>query len=361
MEIKTYNRSQLSDFINSAEFDTMPVVPISKQRAISQINNPRAADEDVLLAVCYEKRVMAGYLGVLPDNIFNGDKSVKVGWLSCFWVDERYSSRPVAAGLFLEILDAWDRNILITNFVPSLLPLYRKTGLFSKEKTMHGIRAYLRMNLGEILPPKNTLFRSIRPLLTFADSVFNLAADIRFKFFREYPMHDIKWKELTELDDTAADFIRNRNNRDNWTRRHALEITWILRNPWILEKSPDKESKKYYFSSVSNRFFYKIITVKDSKGMTGFALICIRNRTMSVPYVFSENYDTIAGILVNYMVGLKCDMITVFHTELARAMKKISFPFLFKKEILKYYLISKSLEFIDGLKFQDGDGDCAFY
>jgi hypothetical protein len=92
-------------------------------------------------------------------------------------------------------------------------------------------------------------------------------------------------------------------------------------------------------------------------------MICIRSNNLTVPYIFCEvaQYEMISMILVNIMVELKLNMITVFQDQLAQAVTRCKGPFLLKKKIIKPYLITKKLEFINKLSFQDGDGDCAFY
>lgn len=82
MEIKSYNKQQLKEFIESDAFNRLSVIPISKHRAISQINNPRASTEDILLVVQFDKDNVVGYLGVLPDYLFLVDqKKNLVGYL----------------------------------------------------------------------------------------------------------------------------------------------------------------------------------------------------------------------------------------------------------------------------------------
>lgn len=359
MDIRKYNRIQLREFIDSADFSEMPLIPISRHRALSQICNPRADENDILLAVSFEEKRMTGYLGVLPDLIFLNNRSIKAGWLSCFWVDEAFRSSPAPAALLLEIMDAWDGRILITNFVPSLLTFYLKTGLFNSAIIVNGIRGYLRLNLGEILPPKNSIFRRIGPVLSVADVIFNSIADLRFAFRAKLPQRDYNVKD--HLDSELYEFI-DFYNSDNLTRRSLNEIRWILNHPWVLQKNPDTESRKYYFSSVSKRFFYRIIRIGDKTGnSSGFVMVLIRDNHMTVPYIFSDKYENIAGILIDLMVELKCSMLTIFHPGLVQAVKKVNGPFLFKKGIKRHYLIAKKISTSGNQKFQDGDGDCAFY
>jgi hypothetical protein len=113
---------------------------------------------------------------------------------------------------------------------------------------------------------------------------------------------------------------------------------------------------------VRSRFIGKIARIKDNSGkVTGCVFFCVRDNNITVPYLFSNDFDTIAAILIKEMVELKCNMVTIFQEQLAASMRRNKWPFLFTKKIKRPYLISKKISFADHLKFQDGDGDCAFY
>ena len=51
MDIKLLNKRDLSIFIDSAEYEKLDNVPISKHRAKSHINNTRLNEDDVLLLI----------------------------------------------------------------------------------------------------------------------------------------------------------------------------------------------------------------------------------------------------------------------------------------------------------------------
>lgn len=219
----------------------------------------------------------------------------------------------------------------------------------------------MRCNLAEILPPKGSWYKRIRPILTLTDFIVNAVGNLRFLFFRGYNTDYIKWSYIELIDEKISAFIKSKNI--SWTRRGRADLQWILDYPWIIAKSePDSENLRYYFSSVSKRFLNRLIMISDHGKITGFIMVTIRNNNMTVPYVFSDTgYDSISEILINIMIEQHIDMITLFHSELARNLSSYKIPFLHKKTILKPYLISRKLDFIDELRFNDGDGDCVFY
>ena len=69
-EIIKLNKLELSIYIKSERFLNAPVLPISEHRALSQIKNPKALKDDVLLLLTYDNEKLIGYLGILPDDIF---------------------------------------------------------------------------------------------------------------------------------------------------------------------------------------------------------------------------------------------------------------------------------------------------
>jgi hypothetical protein len=363
METRLFNRQQLNDYINSDHYNRLTRIPISRHRAISQINNPRADEKDILLVTMVEDEDLVGYLGVLPDLIFHQNQWSRVGWLSCFWVDEAYRSESIAGTLFLHIMEAWENRILITNFVPSLASLYRRTGMFLPERIKTGIRAYMRLNLSEVLPPKARWLSTIKPFLSISDGLFNLVADFRFFFFRRQ-ISRFYYQFLDEPDVNTANYI-SLNIGNSLPQRSLTDLEWIIKYPWIHEQSTDDGyAGRYYFSSVSKRFFYKLIVwLNDEKALIGAAMILVRNNHLTVPYIFSgeTDFETLAQILTDYMVEMKLNMITIYDPRLIKAIRNRKMVFLYQKEILKPYFISKQLSFINNLNFQDGDGDCVFY
>jgi hypothetical protein len=260
-------------------------------------------------------------------------------------------------------MEAWGNRILITNFVPSLASLYRRTGMFLPERIKTGIRAYMRLNLSEVLPPKARWLSNIKPFLSISDRLFNLVADFRFFVFSRQ-VNTAYYQFLDEPDVNIANYI-SLNMGNSWPQRSMAELEWIIKYPWIHEQSTDDGyAGRYYFSSVSKRFYYKwIVLLNDEKVLIVAAMISVRNNHLTVPYVFAgeTGFDTLAQILTEYMVEMKLNMVTMYDPRLVKAIRKRRWIFLYQKEILKPYFISKQLNFINNLNFQDGDGDCVFY
>lgn len=80
IQLKTFNRKELEDFVLSGAFQQYDFLPVTKHRALSQIRNPKASDEDTLLILAFSEDKLAGYVGCFPDcfNV-NGKRSATHG------------------------------------------------------------------------------------------------------------------------------------------------------------------------------------------------------------------------------------------------------------------------------------------
>ena len=362
METISFTKSTLLEFIDSDKFNELSNLPISKLRAISQINNPRATEAHILLVAQFDGTKTVGYLGILPDAIHINDELFPVGWLTCFWVDETYKSQNVAANLFLRAIRAYNKNIFITNIVPRLEPVYQKTKLFFPTVYKIGFRGYLRFNLAEILPPKKPIFQTIKPLLKLGDSLLNALTDIRLNW-HNFKL-DTKPEYLQAIDHISEEFF-TKHQHNNWIKRSKKEIQWILEYPWLIQgEDTEQLNERYYFSCVEQAFKTKVVEFKNSHGeIIALLMLNIKNKNLTIPYLFAEssNYSKISTFLFELMYAEKLNIFTVYHQEFSNYLRSIKTPFLFSKEMKKPYFISKKFEPLQNLDFQDGDGDCAFY
>ena len=163
IEIKQLNKKLLLEYINSTDFGKGNDIPISHHRALSQVKNPRLNEEDVVLLLAYDGDNLVGYLGILPDTIFLKKRDpIKVGWLSCLWVSQQARGKGISMDLVAKSFDLWNKNIVLTDFVPYVKKIYDKTEQFIEEAhSKKGIRLYLKSDLQTILPPKKTVFEKI--------------------------------------------------------------------------------------------------------------------------------------------------------------------------------------------------------
>jgi GNAT superfamily N-acetyltransferase len=362
MEIKFYTTSTISGLVSTVQYRTLLHIPITRLRTVSHSLNPRASADDKILFVAWEGGEVTGYLGVLADRMFHKERPVRIGWLSCFWVDPAHRGKKLAQELFMKVMEAWDNHILITNMAPGTLNFYLRTNLFRPPLYKEGFRGFMRFNLGEILTPKKEIFRRIRPVLKAADGLGNIILGLRFLFVSKKKFQtDLRVEEVTGINTSTVNFI-SEHNREEHIRRNKAELEWILGHPWLtVGSSPTEESRRYYFSLIARRFSLRFLEFYDDKELAAFMVLSIRDNRLTVPYIYTADgrLPAIAEFLVKTLLDEKLSMITVFHGQLAAAMRSVRAPFLVRRKILRPYLSPLDLD-ISSLAFQDGDGDSVF-
>ena len=129
-DIIKYRKSNLHDYILSEDYKGLHTLPISHERAISHINNPRLDEDDLILITISFERKLLGYRTIMADKVLNGEKEVKVGWISGTWIDPKFRRKGLATILFDEIYKEWKGRLMYTNYAPSSKKVYDKIGVF---------------------------------------------------------------------------------------------------------------------------------------------------------------------------------------------------------------------------------------
>jgi len=366
VEIKTYNKAQLIELIGSRTFAEMPVIPISSHRALSHVSNPRADADDTLMIIAYDQNVMVGYLGVLADRIYNvKGEGYKCGWLSCMWVNPDLRGKGIAKQLLTTAFKAWSDHILVTEFTPEAKGLYDRSGGFNDLRVSSGLRCYLRFNLHEVLPKKNGKYKTYLPILKLVDSVANIPNGIRLSFFKPSIASLVSFRQVKEISATANAYIISKRN-SSFERRSADDLSWILHYPWLIQSAPTAESIRYHFSSVADRFDNHCVEVIQSDRIVGYLHFTIRDGNLKLPYCYfdPECMEDIVQYIYKLMYDYRLNMLTIFHRELTSYFEQRNTPFIYKRKILRHYIISKALDVHfadkDSLFIQDGDADCVF-
>jgi GNAT superfamily N-acetyltransferase len=366
MEIRRLNKKALQDFIDSEEFNTMPFIPITRHRALSHLSNPRAADDDILLLLAWDNKKLVGCLGILPDFLYDGDKIYKVGWLSASWIDPSERRKGIAGKILREALDACNNQALIADWVPEVNDVYEKSGLFVNFAWREGVQAYLRFNLRETLPLKKTFFG--KTILNAADKVLNIFNSARLychnvAFGNEYP----QFEKLDSIDDESSKFMSKWKDSETF-RRLEKELTWILKYPWVLQRSSEYPTpdKRYHFSSVLNEFRQEIIKIRNShKEMIAFLMLTVRNKSLQVPYLYyqPEHVETVARFIYRYMYEKRIKGVVLYEPRLSEYILKSKMPFISKQKAKIPYIIPKRFaeKLTDNKRIiQDGDGERVF-
>lgn len=354
VKIVGLNKQQLNGFTRSESFQKFSFSPISELREVSHLQNPRAKPDDVLLFLAYDDEILAGYLGILPDDVTadNGEK-FHFGWLSTLFVSENHRGKQIAQKLLFEAEQKYDKKLMITEFTPSAEGLYNKIGFFDYLKPKKAIRYYFKSNLAELLPSKKPVFENNKVWLKRLDTFVN--------YFIPYLSRKKNhlYKITTSIDAKLAKFIDCQ--KKNPVGRSISEFQWITDFPWL---SKEREQENYIFSSYSQDYEIFWVSVYQNQEIACTMLCSVRNAHLKVLYYFG-NSDFISEILPKIINKYKVKMMTVYDDKLNHSIQKNKSPkAIYTRVLERKYLIHKDLKAKIGdqfdFDFKDGDGDFSF-
>lgn len=365
IEIKTLNKNKLNEYINSDEFYSSLNIPISKVRAISHINNPRADKDDVLLLIAYLEGKMVGYLGLLPDWIYDSNNTkFKVAWMSCIWIDENVRGQGLSKKLIYKAFDCWDNNIIITEYTEPAKKLYIKLDLFEIFYKLEGIRLYNRFDTANVLTKRYPALKNLYFPFKVIDNLFNFLFEYRFIFFNQC-FDNLKLEYLSKLDSEIENFIADKS-KNQLFKRNSSEINWFLEYPWLLSGTKNDESaKRYFFSFIEKQYFTNILKIKNTDNKLIAVLIySIRNQNLKIPVLyFEETYTKYVCEVIEYIIFKnKINTASIYNHQINSTLERES-KSLFKKNISREFMISKKLKSklsLDNFIITDSDSDSIF-
>jgi len=368
LEIRAFSISALRMAIYSNELWDTNVIPITRHRAISHVNNPRADDDDVVLLAAYEGHKVIGYMGILADRIHIDNTEHKVGWLSTWWVDSAQRGRGLGRKLFSEALRHYDRYIAVSSFTASAKRVYDASEQFVTLKTLEGGVFIVRLDSNSRLPKRIPKLRFLRPALKLLDTAVNAFANLRLKVWRLRNSRiygDVEVEYINRIDEQTRQFIADRQ-KDELSRRNQEELNWVLMYPWVLSAPlGDRTSSRYRFSSVSEKFQYLLVKVFNSDDeMVAFIVLQVRDNVVKTPYFYyNDKYLKHAVYIIGcHIIELNAAVLLTCNSDIATNLWSGGFPCLHKRKMNRESIISRKFEGVDFGKYQlqDGDGDCAF-
>lgn len=366
MELREFNKAQLQEFIASGEYASYAILPITPMRAASQLKNPYAADDDVLLIIAFnDEKEICAYCGLLPGRI-SGGRDEKIWWNSCWWVDP-VKGRGMAMQLFFRMLKLTGKNMAFAELTPHTRKIVAHFDDFIFPDVPVGLRGFMRVQISELLPPKSAFFKKIRFLLLADDAVRNVLFGLLFyaKKIRRLPA-EVRVEESSAVDEEAGAFIAALDGKVLFNRTRE-ELNQIIENPWILERSVSNRRayENYYFSAVVRMFSQRFYKIFQGGRLCGVLVLTNRDGFLKVPYcVFSEDDARTITAAIYYLLGEEkwAHTFTTFHPWLVREMRKGRSPFVFKRKISRNFAINKvygDVDF-DRVLVPDGAGDGIF-
>lgn len=366
IETRKLNKQKLLEYIHSKDFGKGEAIPISMHRALSQCENPHLQDNDTLLILAEEQGEMIGYIGAMCDYMhLPKAEPYRMTWLTSMWVSEKARGKGLAVRLMSEAVDAANGTAIAADYAPYTLNIYKKTGQFASAPFQRkGIRLYVKFDTYTILAPKKAIFCRLGWLLKSIDFLLNFVLSLLFSLRRAQRI-SLKFEYVNEIDQEVNSFMAKTGGSEIFQRR-ASELNWIMKNPWILSRNAkDELNSKYEFSSTAKSFEFNAVKIRNNEGtLIGFILFSRKNGAMKLPYIFhDDSIEAIAKAAEYHIRKWRIKTATTFHPDLSAYWKGNKTPALFKKEIVRNYMITQKLEkwfFKTAVHMQDGDGDCVF-
>lgn len=368
MKFKTFTVADLELTLLSEDFWLAKTLPITKQKALSFCHNPRAEKDDPVLWVAYQDSQVVGYLGILPDKIFFNNADHKLGWLTSWWVDPRMANKAVGAILLYKALSTYRERVGVSGGSKEARKALHASQKFIALKPLKGLEIRFRLNATRAILRKFSSLKIFRVWFKFADVILDEIVNLRHFFWerRNTIRQRLTFEYVSSIDEATVRFIE-RHHQQDLTRKGKAALDWIMTYPWILSApQKDSASRRYYFSSISARFFYLGIKVfEQNNGMIGFLMLSIRNDRMSVVYSYfeSRHAPSITAAAVYHALAMGVSTLRLYDEQLVKSFSGLRCPFWSTQSISRGFFLSKA--FADSplaeCRLHGGDGDFAFY
>ena len=368
MEIKSFTVTDLNAALLSENFWLTKTLPITKHRALSYSHNPRADKDDIVLLVAYQDKQVIGYLGILPDKIFVNNAVYKFGWLTSWWVDSGCATTGVGAVLLFKALNAYHQYLGVSGGSKEARKSLQASQKFMALKTLKGLDIRFRFDVTRAISRKLPRMEIFRILFKIFDVIIDEIVNLRGYFWhrRTSIYRRLTFEYISSIDEETDHFIRRRYQHD-LTRKEKADLNWIMRYPWVLSTPlKDSASKRYYFSSRSDRFLYLGVKVFErNKEMIGFFMLKVRDDRMSVVYSFfeSQHAESVAAAVVYHSLKMDVSVLSLYDEQLVKSFAELRCPYWSTKAVSRGFFLSKAFAEIPlaDLRLHGGDGDLAFY
>lgn len=360
MVIKSYTRTDLYEFIHSDFYAILSKIPISYNRAIAQINNPGATDEDILLWVAYENAATIGYVGVLPDRLKTTKQDDRIFWLSCFWVDEDYRKSNTASALMMAVIREHRQQLMISNFLFSLEEDYYNIGIFKPVEYKNGCDFYLRARFTKLIISKFPRLRKTETVIQVAETTINQLFSV-WQWLQPRIKRNFSIKTTVTFDNELDTFLTGFTSLHGMNQRSAAYFQWIYTYRWVTEGKKDKDSERYYFSSISDRFTYLPVKMYENNTLCGFAWLKIRDRALTISFLYTDDNKItgFADYILNIVKDEQIDVISCFDDRLTAELQQRKSRFILRRRRRQPYLTPLMLN-CSIASLQEGEGDSVF-
>ncbi len=370
MIIREIKISELTTFVNSAEFASWENIPISPVRALSQSQNPDAKPNQIALVIALDDSgtKLLAYAGAFPSKITKKEK-IEFAWNSCWWVTEGEGG-DAGIKVFIRFLMSWENEVAFSDMTEKTFNIISSLGfceMFTREGLVLSIRTGFYSRLQALSLSNKPSASSAQLLIHFGiPFLFQGIERLIFHSFRLFKTFIPKAQKpviLDFLETKDFEFISKESISDFFVPdSYALQMpVWLEKR----NKSNSYLSKKYYFSSFAESFSTKWLRWESNGKINALAMISIRDGVLKTLYCYrtEEFKDEFPKLFLKYCFSeFTVRTLITSQPELVKYSKENKFFILSRRYFTRYSAISKEL-----LKYfqtvpvlQDGDGDYRF-
>ncbi len=357
LNIQPYNKIELEKLLENKEFWKDEIIPISKQRIISQLNNPYLSDEDTLLILAFDNNKIIGYIGLLPTIYKKEDFVFKYYWGTTWWISDNYHKTGIGVYLLMSAFEQTKNRFSAIAFTESAGLIYAN---YSELQTITNQQGYDFQFLFSTNRKKNIrFFKKIYIFLQNSISSYKLA-----QWNNKNSLQTNNYEFISYIDEQIISFV-NEKQKNEITFKSKDYFNWILKYPWVLQ-SPleDALSSKYFFSYNSEKFhFFCFKTFNKKSEISSFVILRLRDAFLTVPFIYFEKeaLPIIVNIIWKLIFKLKISAFTTYNHELYSYITKNNIPFARINYFQRPHVLSKEIsKNISEYELQDGDGDAIF-
>jgi len=359
--IKNIAIKDFVDYASSDIWENARIIPITRERALSQQKNPYAREMDQCLWVASADQdgEVIGFCGSLPG--MDPRSNTRIAWNSCWWVDPD-RGREAAMPLFYHFLKAWDFKVAFADMTPHTRTIVDQMGFcHTREETL--IHSYLRIPLSNILNKQGFAGKLFLLLIVLPAMIVNRIQVIRIGLAgRKKKGLNVESRDC--LDEELFNYIRQ--HRDSDFTGHSQEVfSWIEQNPWLVHESEANSltDSKYPFSYTVKDYSRKWLVSRRNGEITSVSMISVRDGSLKVLYHFSSHpSDSIKAIKTFISTVPKIHSLVYAHPDLISYRREFRPLVLITKIRKRYTGVSKELSSVlpDKMVMQMGDGDAVF-
>lgn len=363
VQFQSYTIADLRQRLDSGKWFEGDPIPLTRERALSQVNNPRAEDNDIALMVACEGETVIAHLGIVPDFVFVKGERVRMGWLTAWWAnpDRKYSGTGML--LMMRAMACYKAGVGASGFSSDAKAVYAATKRFKTIQELRGLTAFARFDLAHLLPRRLPALASMRPLLRGVDVLANCLVALRqYWWRRENPLpSDIQLEYVPSLDAEANAFLES-HPENQLSRRGAREMNWIARCSWMTI-SPLTSSPAFRFDTTACSQRGLLIKVRRGQRLVAVLHLSMIDDHLILPVCcHDQETEAVARIVGHHVASMRLKRITTYRRDLIEYFEKTGFPWVLQKERTRPWVLSGAVAEVGSqhLGVQDGDGDCAF-